>query len=330
MVDKTIRNHNEAHTLQSPFQRKASILLFISGICLIFLFIGGPNRFSPRSYKHAWDLGHIVAFSLWSYLLLQVWQRIAPTPFFAQCFWTLLIMLCVGMLIEVLQSNMDRTSSVGDVLNDLLGTLITLVFVIPSRRYIHRNTLRILQGGVLFLFLVALFPLTRALIDEAITRRQFPVLSTFETPFEIERWKSNNSTLTLDPTIAKSGKASLKISLTTAQYSGASFVYFSRDWRNFKFLQLDIFTASSELSQIHCRIHDKRHVANDAQPYDDRFNGTFLLHRGWNTIKIPVDRILNAPVHRTMDLAHIDGLGVFVVRLPTPEAIYIDHVRLVK
>jgi VanZ family protein len=312
------------------YPRKTQIVILLSGICLLFLFIGGPNRFSPRSYKYAWDLGHVFAFFLWSYLLFHSWKNISKAPFLKLCIWILLFTLFSGILIELLQRNIDRTPSIGDVLNDLLGSLVTLAFFVPSRKHISRMSLRILQCGVFFLILVALFPLTRALIDEAIARKQFPVLSTFETPFERERWSGNNSELTIDHNIAKHGKSSLKISLTTAQYSGAFLVHFPGDWRNFKFLQLDIFNPSSQLAKIHCRIHDIFHVTNTDQPHDDRFNDTFILNRGWNTIKISLERILNAPVSRTMDVANIHGFGIFVVRLPTPEVIYIDNVRLTK
>lgn len=232
------------------------------------------------------------------------------------------------MLIELLQGSIDRTPSIDDVMKDLLGSVVTLAFFVPSRKNISNISLRILQCGVLFLILLAIFPLAKALIDEAIARNQFPVLSTFETPFEIERWRGN-SERTIDHDIVKHGKSSLKVSLTTAQYSGVFLVHFPGDWRNFNFLRLDIFNPSSEPLKIHCRVHDRLHITNGF-PYDDRFNSTFILNRGWNNIKISLDRILNAPVSRTMDLANIKGFGIFVVRLPTPEVIYLDHVRLVK
>lgn len=311
------------------YPRKTQLLMLISGICLLLLFVGGPNRFSLRSYRYAWNLGHIFAFSLWAYVLLHSWKSISKAPFLKQCIWILLITLFSGILIELLQRNIDRTPSVDDVLKDLLGSLITLVFFVPSRKHISRMSLRILQCGVFFLILLAIFPLTKAFIDESIARKQFPVLSTFETPFERERWSSNNSELTIDHDIVKHGKSSLKVSLTTTQYSGVFLAHFPEDWRNFSFLWLDMFNPSSELLKIYCRVHDRLHITNGF-PYDDRFNSTFILNRGWNTITIPMEQILNAPVSRTMDLANIKGFGIFVASLPTPEVFYVDNVRLVK
>jgi VanZ family protein len=307
---------------------KTKIFMAISGICLLLLFIGGPNQFSPRSYNYAWDLGHILAFSFWSYVLFDLWKRISKAPFLRQCIWILLISLFSGILIELLQANIDRTPSISDILKDLLGSLVALAFFIPSRKQVSKMSLRILQWSVLFLLLLAIFPLAKALLDEAIARKQFPVLSTFETPFEIERW-SGNSELTIDHDIIKRGNSSLKVPLTTAQYSGVFLVHFPGDWRNFRFLQFSIFNPSSKPLKIHCRVHDRFHIVN-GQAYNDRFGSQFILTQGWNDITIPMEQILNAPVSRTMDLANIHGLGIFVVRLPATEVIYIDNVRLVE
>lgn len=301
--------------------------MVISGVCLLLLFVGGPNDYSSRSHKHAWNLGHIFAFSLWSYVILNLWTRVIQASFLKQCLWVLFIALFLGTLIELFQGNIGRTTSIGDVLKDLSGSLVTIAFLVPSRKKISAMNLRILQCGVLFLILWALFPLVRALIDESIARKQFPVLSNFETPFEIERWSGNpEPTLALD--IVKRGKSSLKIPLSTAQYSGVFLTYFPGDWRNFGFLQLEIFNPSSEHLTLYFRVHDMLHVAN-GQPYDDRFNSQFILTHGWNDIKISINHILTAPANRKMDLANIRSFGIFVARLPKPEVIYIDNVRLV-
>ncbi|PID59055.1 hypothetical protein CSB45_01210 [candidate division KSB3 bacterium] len=311
-------------------QKKIYILLCLSGICLAGLFVGGPSRFSPRSYKALWDLGHVVAFSLWSYMLLRSWRKISTASFLIQCVLVLFFTLCVGVLIEIVQGSIGRSSSLADVLNDLLGSLITLACYRSSRQQLDRRLLRVLQLGVLGLVLVTLLPFAYAVLDEAVAKRQFPVLSNFETPFEIGRWKGNNAELTRDRRFAKEGHASLKVSLSTAQYSGAILAYFPRDWRRFQCLQLDIFTESPTLSRVHCRIHDIGHAMSTEQAHDDRFNATFALHQGWNTLTVSLKQVHDAPLRRDMDLAGIDALGIFVVQLPAPETLYIDRVHLIE
>jgi hypothetical protein len=181
---------------------------------------------------------------------------------------------------------------------------------------------------VVFLVLLAIFPLAKVSIDEYLSMKKFPVLSDFETPFEIERW-SGKTKLKINNDIVRNGKSSLRVPLITTKYSGVSLKHFPNDWRNFSTLQFSVFNASSDPLEIHCKVHDKLHIAN-GYTYDDRFNGEFMLTHGWNDIKISTDIIANAPVKRKMDLSNIRSFGIFVVSLSQPEVIYIDDVRLVK
>jgi hypothetical protein len=57
----------------NPFLIKKAVLTVIAAICFVLFFVGGPDYYSPRSYKHFWDLGHILFFSILSYLILLNW-----------------------------------------------------------------------------------------------------------------------------------------------------------------------------------------------------------------------------------------------------------------
>ncbi|MCL2340263.1 MAG: succinyl-CoA synthetase subunit beta, partial [Proteobacteria bacterium] len=77
------------------------------------------------------------------------------------------------------------------------------------------------------------------------------------------------------------------------------------------------------------RIHDNQHRKHDME-YQDRFNQTFTLAPGWNDLSISLDKVKTAPRGRTMDMEHIEGFGLFVVRLPQPQALYLDHIYLAR
>ena len=47
-------------------------------ILAVLLFVGGPGYRSQRSLQAFWDLGHIGAFSLWTYLLV-TWKQVEET-----------------------------------------------------------------------------------------------------------------------------------------------------------------------------------------------------------------------------------------------------------
>jgi len=186
-----------------------------------------------------------------------------------------------------------------------------------------RRMVRSLSASFL---LVACLPIAVALCDEGIARAQFPLLSDFETPFEEDRWHRNANS-SVDPSVARHGKASLRVEMDTSLYSGVSLVYFPRDWTGYRFLLLDVLNPSSEEINITCRIHDWRHEEGE-QRYEDRFNKYIRLRQGWNDLRIDLGEVARAPVGRTMDLGEIRVVGLFASKLPAPRTIFVDHVRL--
>jgi hypothetical protein len=164
------------------------------------------------------------------------------------------------------------------------------------------------------------------LTDEYTAKEQFPLLSDFETAFEIDRWGENPG-LAIHRNIAIHGESSLKVPLSTELYSGASFLYFPRDWRNFHSLKFAVFNPSVDSLTIGCRINDIQHFANGGE-YRDRYNANFLLRHGWNPISIPIVDIADAPIGRKMDMSKVQMVRIYVKKLMNPGEIYIDHVRL--
>jgi hypothetical protein len=164
------------------------------------------------------------------------------------------------------------------------------------------------------------------LIDEAIARHQFPILSDLETPFEIDRW-SGSAALSVETIPLISRGRLLKLSLTTNKYSGAALDYFEGDWASLNRLEISLFNPGANSLKITCRIHDLQH-ADGNEEYEDRFNRSFLLLPGWNHIAIDLNEVKESPVNRRMDMHRIRGLGLFVTSLPTPRIIYLDNVRL--
>jgi len=271
-------------------------------------------------------MGHVLAFSVWTYLLILLWEDFRRWPFWKQSLWVLVLTLSLGILIEFIQVRFHRAPEAGDVMRDLIGSLITLSFFSPSRKVISKFSLRLVQTCVVVMLLFGTYPLARALTDEYTAKNQFPLLSDFETPFEIDRW-GENSGLAIDHNIAIHGESSLKVPLSTELYSGVSFLYFPRDWRNVHSLKFAVFNPSVDSLTIGCRINDIRHFENGGE-YKDRYNANFLLRQGWNPITIPIGDIANAPIGRKMDMSKIQMVRVYVKQLTNPGEIYIDHVRL--
>jgi hypothetical protein len=214
-----------------------------------------------------------------------------------------------------------------DVVRDVIGCLIALAFYAPNRKTIPKTCLTIFQAISVILVSMAFLPLIAAIIDETAARIQFPVLADFETRFETDRW-AGDADFSIDHETYYHGKASLKVILNTSLYSGVGLKYFPENWMNYKELQLSIYNPDKKTIQLTCRIHDRLHTRG-LQLYEDRYNKSFSISRGWNLIRIQLKEIENAPHKRKMALNKIQGLGIFAVSLPKPRTVYIDYVRLV-
>jgi hypothetical protein len=215
-----------------------------------------------------------------------------------------------------------------DIANDVLGSATAIVFLSPARLEMQKAALRAAQVAVVALVLLGSLPLARVVIDDGIAWKWFPVLSDLETPFELTRWTSG-SPISINHEIVRQGRASLRVPLTTEQYSGASLGNFPSGWEGYTALHLSIYNESGDPFIITISIHDEQHIQT-GRAYSDRFTARFTLRRGWNDIDIPLVGIRNAPARRTLDLRMVRDLSIVAIALPTPRVIYIDDIHLKK
>lgn len=302
-------------------------LLAVFLLATYFLFAGGPDHRSIRSLKALWDLGHVAYFALLVFLLADI-DWIKRQALLWQWLGLLMFSLAFGTLIEVLQYDTERTPDMADIARDLTGSLLVLAFYPPFLRQVKQLWRTVTRLMVSLLLIFQLQPLMIALTDEAIARYQFPLLSDFSTPFELERWDgaAGMEIINLDATPAGHR---LKISLGTEQYSGVGMKYPVADWRGYKTVNLSIFQPDDEPLSITIRIHDAAHEAGaDPYRYNDRFNRRYALVKGWNEIQIALAEVASALSARRMDLSRIMDISLFSVALAKPRVIYLDKIYL--
>ena len=304
--------------------------IFLLVLVFPFFFFGGPGYYTGRSFKSAWDLGHILFFTMASVSLYKFyWSRashLKPVHLFLKVF---LVVFLLGFMIELLQMRTSgRSPDAFDILRNQLGVLIGFVFFCSVRRKLNPSVLRSMQAGTILLLLCFLWPLVRAVIDERIASAQFPLLSDFETPFEVHRWQDLHQLQRVDSPV-RLGKRSLRVQLSTKEYSGTGLFYFPHDWSGYRWLNFSVYNpADAELS-LHGKINDRLHRQN-SQGFKDRFHQQFTLHFGWNDLRISLDAVRTSPAGREMNMHEIEGFGIFVVRQARPLVIYIDNVHLSK
>ena len=273
-------------------------------------------------------MGHVLLFALGSYFASKWIKRIKNLSYFKQVFLVAGLTILIGGAIEIVQPAFNRQCNIDDIIFDIYGSLTFYAFFAYQRFRIKRKWRLTFQFFVILLLINAGIPLVKYVIDEAAAKRNFPVLSDFETVFEKGRWSSPWDLSIDDNSLICRGK-SLKARLLPAEYSNVSLDYFPSDWRGFKYLRCSLFNTRPENIKINIRIHDKYHNKNGFK-YKDRYNGIFFLKHGWNEIQIDLDDILYAPLNRKMDLSQIESILFFVSKLKQPLVLYFDDIRLVK
>ncbi len=289
-----------------------------------FFFIGGPSYQSPRSFGETWNLGHVLFFALF---VILVYSRLLPRYLSAckKTFLCLVIVVLLGWGIEVAQLGLgNRTVGWDDFSRDLAGAGIVFFWRLGNS---GKNALRGYLAKMMILVIASacLLPLVTVLVDEYHARRDFPVLSDFESALEMGRWEDSGKLRQVESPV-RQGSHSAEIQLTTEQYSGVSLMYFPGDWRGKRALAFSVYNPGLPVD-LNYRVHDRLHTG-ESQQYQNRFNGVTILARGWNDIVIPINALRDGPVSREMDLGHIQGFGLFVMNQPEKRVLYLDDVRL--
>ncbi len=291
-----------------------------------FFFISGPDYYSSRSFRELWNFGHIVFFAAVGLLLITRVPAIASRSFSRQLFWVGLFALVTGIVIELVQYSIQREPDIGDVGRNLLGAIVAVVFLSPRRNELRRGRRLMAKGLVLLLIALPVFSLLMTFYDEQHSRHTFPMLASFESSGELDRW-SGSAHFSRSNQHAIHGDHSLRVDLGTEQYSGISMGYFEGDWSRFHSLSVELFNAESSSLSLTLRIHDKQHGRSN-QLFQDRFNRSFSLKPGWNHLEIDLHDIAGAPASRAMDLSAIEQVGFFVIAEKTKTTIYMDQLYL--
>jgi VanZ family protein len=96
------------------------------------------------------------------------------------------------------------------------------------------------------------------------------------------------------------------------------------DWRGRSVLAFDVLNPGPSALAAGLRVHDFQHTAE----YYDRFNQVLPLEPGFQTIRIPLDAIERGPRHRRLNLSHVEGLKLFLIRPTEPVRLVVGNFRL--
>ena len=298
-------------------------LLLLCVLALILLFTGQAGAYASRSFKALWNLGHLFAFFVWTLLALQTFSRLAAVRRPLRLLVCIFAALALGMMIEYLQVSLGRQAEVADVINDVLGGVLAFIVHTGIRR---RTALMPLIAWLFAVCLLIVWHNRTGIIhfyDDLLARQQFPVLLDFSTPTAFTRINGD----AVAGLVHNNKGTGLKLLHGTGLYSGFALNYFPRDWRGYGSLQIRIVNPENRTLDLTCRIHDIAH-SDGEEEYSDRFNRSFRIVPGSNTITITLDDVAEAPAGRRLDLARVGGLGCFTVNLPETRELHLYSVEL--
>jgi VanZ family protein len=295
-------------------------------VLTLLLFIGGPGYYSDPVTKELWDTGHALLFAAAVFVLMRQPRFKRKSLWVSVCLSTLFCMV-IGLATEILQIPAGRDFEIKDLGNDLLGGYVGWAIAVATDKS-NRKSIRIsLLPAVLLILFFVFAPVYRAGFNALMIQRQFPVLSDFETPCELDRWNAKPASMALDTGRVRHGEKALRIDLQPGIWPGFSLETFRRDWRGYTVLHFSLYNTTAHTLAINLKIYDRKHVEGGYE-YRDRFNRGLTLMPGWNDIHVPLADIQAAPQDRKMDLSNIFSFSLFLSRLDAPMTLYFDNLRL--
>jgi hypothetical protein len=151
------------------------------------------------------------------------------------------------------------------------------------------------------------------------------ILFDFESDSELDRFHWECHTLfSLSDEHATRGSKSLKLDLFPSDYPGLAPELASNVWQGYNTLSFDVYSAQQAVLPLTVRIDDSK----DYPDYQDRFNKTFYLQPGANTIVIPLDKLETSETKRKLNLKKIYQIVIFMAQPDMKVVLYFDYFRL--
>lgn len=122
------------------------------------------------------------------------------------------------------------------------------------------------------------------------------------------------------------GKKSLKLEMFSSSYPGLSPFLKYHDWRDYKSFCFEVYNPLSEKIKLTVRIDDKK----EALEYSDRYNKSFTIVPGPNSVRIPFNTLKTSNTKRPLELKNIYRFLVFMSHPDKKHVLYLDYFRLLK
>ena len=325
--DKRHRHH------VTSTKRRNKTRLLIAGVAVLALVFGAllvPIPFRGRSASALGDLVHAPLFGSLGLAVLWGWQQLRPLQrrqsklgrrlvLRGVSVWVTLSTFGLGM--EILQSLSGRRSgTLHDTIANSLGVGAAVCayacfwFLIHQRRIIGWTFL----AAAAMLLGIAWYRPTRMLLDVLAVPHRFPLLASFETDLEFQRWYARDATLSQSHDYVTHGKHSLKVRYTPIDFTAITLFEMPFDWSGAETIEIDATL-------------DPSHACETVTLFLQIFSETesitrtkeFVLRRG-ETVRVRWEELSKAG----LDLADIRYVDVGISEPTEPVTIYFDRLTL--
>ena len=307
--------------------KNAVLVLTAFMLSIIFLLFFNFEKSHSLLIDSIINLGHVPLFMVVAAMVLWVldWQN-WPVTKLKNYILAGLITCVLALITEVLQQiTPERSFEINDIIHDIVGCTIFLLIAYQHRRNMLHGVKLLLNFIAGILLLLASMSVIAASLDELRTLRDFPLLASFETDRELDRWKIEER-YERSKLHTTHRNHSLRVDLYPGLYPGASFNHPPRNWRGYDSLFFDVFLDGTEELALSVCIHDLEHN----EKFEDRYNRAYILKPGPNRVTICLSEVEHAPKGRSMDMEHIRVLCIFSYKLQKKRTVYFDNFRLEK
>ena len=306
------------------FSNKVHFGVLVIILCVSFLFICNFDTCTSRSLDEVFEYGHLPLFGLIALGFALIFNRNQTQAKLRSYLYAWILTVTLGIATEVIQIiTPGRFFEIKDIFFDAIGAgcFLILAYPFPDKGVQVR---KIFRAAALTVIIAGTIPIFLAANDEITMRNSFPLIGSFESRLEMDRWCAKDSEISQSALHATHGQFSLEANLLPGEYPEISLKYLRKDWRGYDRFSFDAALAGKTSLRITARIHDKLH--NDE--YDDRYNKSFVLNPGNNTVVIDLNEVMAAPRGRDMDMASIVNICVFSYNLAEQRTVYFDNFRL--
>lgn len=304
------------------------ILVVLLAVLSVLLFVDFGGE-SSRIAHEVSNFGHLPLFGVAALVILwMLGGRTWPVHDRRKYAVSFAAALGLGVVTEFVQLyTPERYFEFQDIVYDALGAFTFLAFAYPFSGLPKRKALG-WKAACAGMIAIAAVPVAMTALDVRRMEEAFPLLGSFETSIEMDRWEAAECRLNRVKDHASHGVHALKAQLAPGEYPGISMKWLEGDWRGYDGLCFDAFLDGDSPLAVTVRIHDEIHGKSEVQNYSDRFNKRFVLLPGAQQIRIDLDEVRTAPGGREMDMSRVANICVFAYRLGEERVVYFDRFRL--